>query len=53
MSPLRSDPSRRPLTRGIRLAFPHIDHLVAADSLGDVERVAILLPRLVSGIRSP
>ena len=53
MSPLKSDPSYRPLTRGMRLAFPHLDHLVAADSLGDLERVAALLPRLVSGIRSP
>ena len=53
MSPLKADPSYRPLTRGIRLSFPHIDHLVAADSLGDLERVATLLPRLVSGIRSP
>ena len=53
MSPLKSDPSYRPLTRGMRLAFPHLDHLVAADSLGDLERVATLLPRLVSGIRTP
>ena len=53
MSPLKSDPAYRPLTRGMRLAFPHLDHLVAADSLGDLERVATLLPRLVSGTRSP
>ena len=53
MSPLKSDPSHRPLTRCIRLAFPHIDHLLAADSLGDLETAAKLLPRLVSGFRSP
>lgn len=53
MSPLKSDPSYRPLTRGIRLASPHLDHLVAADTLGDMETVATLLPRLVSGTRSP
>lgn len=49
MSPLKSDPSYRPLTRGMRLAFPHLDHLVGADTLGDLERVATLLPRFVSG----
>ena len=49
MSPLKADPAYRPLTRGMRLAFPHLDHLVAADSLGDLESVAQLLPRLVSG----
>lgn len=53
MSPLKSDPSYRPLTRGIRLASPYLDHLVAADTLGDVEAVARHLPRLVSGARSP
>lgn len=53
MSPLKSDPSYRPLTRGMRLAFPHLDHLVGADTLGDLEAVAKLLPRLVSGTRSP
>ena len=47
MSPLKSDPSYRPLTRGIRLAIPHLDHLVAADTLGDLEAVATSLPRLV------
>ncbi len=49
MSPLKADPAYRPLTRGMRLAFPYIDHLLAADSLGDLERVAELLPKLVSG----
>lgn len=49
MSPLKADPTYRPLTRGMRLALPHIDHLVAADSLGDLENAARLLPRVVSG----
>ena len=49
MSPLKADPSYRPLTRGMRRAFPHLDHLVAADSLNDLEKVAHLLPMLVSG----
>ena len=49
MSPLKADPAYRPLTRGMRLAFPHLDHLVAADSLGDLETVAQLLPKLVAG----
>ena len=52
MSPLKSDPSYRPLTRGIRLALPHLDHLVAADTLGDLQAVATLLPRLIAGTRS-
>lgn len=51
MSPLKSDPSYRPLTRGMRLAFPHLDHLVAADTLGDLQRVATLLPKFASGSR--
>lgn len=49
MSPLKADPAYRPLTRGMRLAHPHLDHLVAADSLGDLETVAQLLPRLAGG----
>lgn len=53
MSPLKADPAYRPLTRGMRLAFPYLDHLVAADSLGDLEAVTQLLPRLVAGVRSP
>ena len=53
MSPLKSDPSYRPLTRGMRLAYPHLDYLVGADTLGDLERVATLLPKFVSGGRSP
>ena len=52
MSPLTADPAYRPLTRGMRLAHPHLDHLVPADSLGDLEAVAQLLPRLVSGTRT-
>ena len=48
MSPLKSDPSYRPLTRGIRLAIPYLDHLVAADTLDDLEAVATFLPGLVS-----
>ena len=52
MSPLKADPSYRPLTRGMRRALPHLDHLVAADSLSDLEQVADLVPRLVSGAGS-
>ena len=52
MSPLKADPAYRPLTRGMRLAFPYLDHLVAADSLSDLETVAEILPRLVSGAGS-
>ena len=48
MSPLKADPSYQPLTRGMRLALPHLDHLVAADSVSDLENMAHLIPRLFS-----
>ena len=50
MSPLKADPSYRPLTRGMRRAAPHLNHLVAADSLRDLETVAEMLPDLVAGV---
>ena len=52
MSPLKADPSYQPLTRGMRLALPHLDHLVAADSVSDLENMAYLVPRLLASSSS-
>jgi uncharacterized protein with von Willebrand factor type A (vWA) domain len=46
LNPLKSDPTYQPLARGMRAALPHVDRLVAADSVDDLARVARLIPKL-------
>ena len=46
LNPLKADPDYQPLARGMAVSLPHIDHLVAADSLLDLDRVAALIPKL-------
>jgi uncharacterized protein with von Willebrand factor type A (vWA) domain len=47
LNPLKGDPAYQPLARGMKAALPHVDQLVAADSVADLEKVALLLPRLI------
>jgi uncharacterized protein with von Willebrand factor type A (vWA) domain len=46
VNPLKGDPGYAPVVRGMRAALPSIDHLVAGDSLGSLERLAELLRTL-------
>ena len=46
VNPLKGDPGYAPVVRGMRAALPSIDHLVAGDSLGSLERLADLLRTL-------
>jgi uncharacterized protein with von Willebrand factor type A (vWA) domain len=46
LNPLKGDPTYQPLARGMRAALPHVDRLVAADSIDDLARVARLIPKL-------
>lgn len=48
LNPLMGDPAYKPLARGMRAALPHVDRLVAADSVADLETVALLIPQLIS-----
>jgi uncharacterized protein len=47
LNPLKGDPAYQPLARGMRAALPHVDRLVAADSLADLQKVALLIPKLI------
>jgi uncharacterized protein with von Willebrand factor type A (vWA) domain len=43
MNPLASDPRYEPLTRGMRAALPHTDHLIAGSSIASLAGLADLL----------
>jgi uncharacterized protein with von Willebrand factor type A (vWA) domain len=43
LNPLAADPRYAPLTQGMRAAAPHIDHLLAGNSLASLEALAVLL----------
>jgi uncharacterized protein with von Willebrand factor type A (vWA) domain len=43
LNPLAADARYEPLTRGMRAALPHADHLLAGASLGGLEELAELL----------
>jgi uncharacterized protein with von Willebrand factor type A (vWA) domain len=46
LNPLAADPRYEPLTRGMRAALPHTDHLLAGNSLGSLEELAAILEEL-------
>jgi uncharacterized protein with von Willebrand factor type A (vWA) domain len=43
LNPLAADPDFAPLTRGMRAALPHTDHLLAGNSIASLEALADLL----------
>ena len=43
LNPLAAEPAYAPLTRGMRAALPHTDHLLAGNSLASLEALAELL----------
>lgn len=43
VNPLAGSPGYEPATRGMQAALPHIDHLVAGDTLASLEHLAALL----------
>jgi uncharacterized protein with von Willebrand factor type A (vWA) domain len=43
LNPLKADPRYEPLTRGMRAALPHVDHLLAGNSLTSLAELADLL----------
>ena len=45
VNPLKGDPEFQPVSRGMRAALPHIDELVAGDTLDSLARVAAHLGR--------
>ncbi|OQX63124.1 MAG: hypothetical protein B5M55_07410 [Desulfococcus sp. 4484_242] len=45
LNPLAADPDYEPLCRGMKTALPYIDHLLPANNLQSLQRVARLLSR--------
>jgi uncharacterized protein with von Willebrand factor type A (vWA) domain len=43
LNPLAADPRYEPLTRGMRAALPHVDHLLAGNSIASLEALADLM----------
>jgi uncharacterized protein with von Willebrand factor type A (vWA) domain len=43
LNPLAADPRYEPLTRGMRAALPHVDHLLAGNSIRGLEALAELM----------
>ena len=43
LNPLAADPRYEPLTRGMRSALPHVDHLLPGNSLASLEALADLM----------
>jgi uncharacterized protein with von Willebrand factor type A (vWA) domain len=43
LNPLAADPRYEPLTRGIRAALPHVDHLLPGNSIASLEALAELM----------
>jgi len=43
LNPLKASPGYEPLTRGMTAALPHVDHFLAGNTLGSLERLAELL----------
>ena len=43
LNPLAADPRYEPLTQGMRAAAPHVDHLLAGNSLRSLDQVAAIL----------
>jgi hypothetical protein len=45
LNPLAADPRYEPLTRGMRAALPHVDHLLPGNSIASLEALAELMDR--------
>ena len=45
LNPLAAHPDYLPLTRGMRAALPHTDHLLAGNSIASLEELADLLEK--------
>ncbi len=43
LNPLAADPRFEPLTRGMRAAVPHVDELLAGNSIASLEQLALIL----------
>ena len=43
LNPLAADPRYEPLTRGMRAALPHVDHLLPGNSIASLEALAQLM----------
>jgi uncharacterized protein with von Willebrand factor type A (vWA) domain len=43
LNPLKAHPDYEPLTRGMQAALPHVDHLLAGNSLASLEELAELM----------
>jgi uncharacterized protein with von Willebrand factor type A (vWA) domain len=43
LNPLAADPRYEPLTRGMRAALPHVDHLLPGNSIASLEALAELM----------
>jgi uncharacterized protein with von Willebrand factor type A (vWA) domain len=46
LNPLAAHPSYAPLTRGMRAALPHADHLLAGNTLASLEELATILEEM-------
>jgi uncharacterized protein len=46
LNPLAANPEYEPLTRGMRAATPHIDQLLAGNSIASLEQLAALLEEM-------
>src|SRR5581483_6028920 len=46
LNPLAANPTYEPLTQGMRAAMPHIDQLLAGDSIVSLEQLAALLEEM-------
>ena len=46
LCPLAADPRFEPLTRGLRAALPHTDHLLAGNTIASLEELADLMEEL-------
>jgi hypothetical protein len=43
LNPLAADPRYEPLTRGMQAALPHVDRLLAGNSIASLEQLAELM----------
>jgi uncharacterized protein len=43
LNPLKANPEYEPLTRGMQVALPHVDHFLAGNSLASLEQLAELM----------
>ena len=48
LNPLAADPRYEPLTRGMRAALPHVDHLLPGNSIASLEALADLMEETLS-----